>query len=186
MGCFYESLKRSGYVLALATGRSPDYNDFKAEGKIAMIYAFSLLLLVLGLLVAVPALRKLIYMQSIRKKSEITTGQVASIPNIMKRGGTWMSNIAAVEVVNHDRPLILYQPTQGKEMSVQITPSNFLSGRKYQTGESVEVAYDLSEPWRAYPVREWTAAVRDLSLGTAITVAGVVLWILGRVYNLPF
>jgi hypothetical protein len=150
-----------------------------------MIYAFSLLFVILGLLVAIPALRKLIYMQGIKTKSEVTTGRVMSIPNVMKRGGWWMS-IFAMEVVNHDRPLITYQPVKGKEMSLDVVPSNFLSGRKYKTGQSVEVAYDLSEPWRAYPVREWSATARDLWIGIAISIVGVILWIVGRAYNLPF
>jgi hypothetical protein len=140
-----------------------------------MIYAFSLLFVILGLLVAIPAFRKLLYMGSIKKKSEITMGEVMSISNVMKRGGWWMSRIAAVEVVDHDRPLIVYQPTKEKEMSVEVNPSNFLSGRKYTVGESAEVAYDLSEPWHAYLVREWTATIRDLSIGTAMSVAAIIL-----------
>ena len=68
----------------------------------------------------------------------------------------------------------------------QLLPSNFSSSRKYQVGEAVDVAYDLSEPWRAYSVREWAAAARDLWFGTAISMVAVFLWILGRVYHLPF
>jgi hypothetical protein len=88
--------------------------------------------------------------------------------------------------VNHERPLIAYQLPGEKELSVEVIPSNFLSARKYQVGEAVDVAYDLSEPWRAYSVREWAAAARDLWFGTAISIVAVFLWILGRIYNLPF
>lgn len=71
-------------------------------------------------------------------------------------------------------------------MSVEVIPSNFLSRRKYQAGESVEVAYDLSEPWRAYVVREWTATNRELWIGAVLSIAGIALWVIGHAYNLPF
>ena len=104
----------------------------------------------------------------------------------MNTGGWLMGMVSASEMVNHERPLVTYQPPQEKEMSIEVIPSNFLSGRKYQVGESVDVAYDVSEPWRAYLIREWTATARDLWLGVAMSVVAMILWILGRVYDLPF
>jgi hypothetical protein len=151
-----------------------------------MIYGFSLLLLILGLVVGVPALRKIIYMLQIKKNSATTLGNVISTKSAMNTAGWLMGMVSASEMVNHERPLVTYQPPHEKEMSIEVIPSNFLSRRKYTAGESVEVAYDLSEPWRAYLVREWAAANRDLWIGIAMSIVAVVLWIIGRVYNLPF
>jgi len=151
-----------------------------------MIYGFSMLFLVLGLLVGVPALRKIMYMFKIKKNSGTTLGNVVSTKSAMNTGGWLMGDVSASEIVNHQRPLVTYQSPQDKEMSVEVIASNFLSTRKYKAGESVEVAYDLSEPWRAYVVREWTAANRDLWIGAVMSILGVALWIVGRVYNLPF
>jgi hypothetical protein len=97
-----------------------------------------------------------------------------------------MGMVSASEMVNHQRPLVTYHSPQGKEMSIEVIPSNFLSRRKYTAGESIEVTYDLSEPWRAYVVREWAAAWRDFGIGAVMSIVGVALWIVGRVYDLPF
>jgi hypothetical protein len=151
-----------------------------------MIYNLSLLLTVLGLVVAIPALRKTRHMLTIKKNSGITTGNVASTKSAMNSAGWLMGLVSASEMVNHDRPLVTYRSPEGKEMSIDVVPSNFLSRQKYRLGESVEVAYDLEEPWRAYLLREWAAALRDLWIGSGMFIVGVSLWIVGRVYNLPF
>jgi hypothetical protein len=151
-----------------------------------MIYSLSLLLLVLGLVVGIPALRKIISMRQIKKNSGTTLGNVVSTKSAMNTAGWLMGMVSASEMVNHERPLVTYQPPHEKEMSVEVIPSNFLSRRKYTAGESVEVAYDLSEPWRAFLIREWTATTRDLRLGMLMSVTAVILWIVGRLYNLPF
>lgn len=151
-----------------------------------MIYNFSLLLTVLGMVVGIPALRRLLRMLTIRKNSGTTTGSVVSTKSAMNSAGWLMGMVSASEMVNHDRPLVTYQSPEGKEMSIEVVPSNFLSRRKYRVGEPVEVAYDLSEPWHAYLVREWRATLRELGIGTVAFLVGVILWILGRIYNLPF
>jgi hypothetical protein len=151
-----------------------------------MIYGISMLLLGLGLLVAIPASRRIMYMSKITNNSGRTMGKVVSTRSAMNSAGWLMGGVSANEIVNHQRPLVTYHSPQGREMSIEVIPSNFLSTRKYKEGESVEVAYDLSEPWRAYLVREWSASVRDFWIGTALTIAAVTLWIVGRVYNLPF
>lgn len=104
----------------------------------------------------------------------------------MNTAGWLLGSVSASEFVNHERPLITYESPDGKELSIEVIPSNFLSRRKYIVGESVEVAYDPFEPWRAYVVREWRAAIRDFSIGTILSIVAIVLWILGRIYNLPF
>ena len=151
-----------------------------------MIYSLSLLLLVLGLVVGVPAFRKVISMLEITKNSGTAQGKVVSTKSAMNTAGWLMGMVSASEMVNHERPLVTYQSPQGREMSVEVIPSNFLSRRRYTVGESVEVAYDLSEPWRAYLLREWRATFRELWIGAAMSMVGVILWIVGRVYNLPF
>lgn len=151
-----------------------------------MIYGISLLLMILGLVVALPALRKLAYMRSIRKNSQTVRGQIELTRRTIDQVRSMMGMFVAEEVFDHQKPLIRYQPQNEKEMRIEVTPSNFLSGRKYETGEAVEVAYDLSAPWRAYPIREWKAALRDLWIGAGISLVAVILWVLGRLYNLPF
>ena len=152
-----------------------------------MIYGFAMLLFFLGLAVVVPALRKIRHMSSVRKHSKTTIGSVVSRKSAMNTAG-WLtlSMVSASEVVNHERPLVIYQPPHEKEMSLDVIPSNFLSGRKYKLGEPVEVAYDLDEPWRAYLIREWKAAWRDFWLGSALSIFSIFLWIVGRVYDMPF
>lgn len=151
-----------------------------------MIYNFSLLLTVLGLVVGVPALRRLRYMLTINKNSSTTLGSVISTESAMNSAGWLFGMASASEIVNHDRPLVTYQSPDGEEMSIEVVPSNFLSRRKYRIGESVEVAYDLSEPWHAYLIREWRATLRDFGIGTASFLVGLSLWIIGRVFKLPF
>jgi hypothetical protein len=104
----------------------------------------------------------------------------------MNSAGWLMGMVSASEMVNHQRLLVAYQSPPGKEMSIEVVPSNFLSRRKYTAGEAVEVRYDLSEPWRAYLIREWRATAREVGLGAALSIGAVILWIVGRVYNLPF
>lgn len=151
-----------------------------------MVYSIALLLLVLGLIVAVPALRKLLYMQQIKKNSKTTLGRVKSIGIALNPAASLLGMFVASEMVDHQRPLITYEPMEGKEMSVEVRPSNFLSRRKYEVDEAIEVVYDRSDPWRAYPIREWAATARDLWLSLALSVLAGILWIMGRAYNLPF
>jgi hypothetical protein len=151
-----------------------------------MIYNLSLLLSILGLVVGIPALRRLMHMLTIRQNSRMVTGSVISTKSAMNSAGWLMGMVSASEMVNHDRPLVTYRFPEGKEMSIEVVPSNFLSSRRYRIGETVEVAYDRSEPWHAYLVREWRATLRELGIGTVTFLVGVILWIIGRIYNLPF
>lgn len=151
-----------------------------------MIYALSLLLLLLGLVIAIPAIRRLVRMHAVRKNKGTTTGRVISTKSAMNTGGWLLGSVSASEFVNHERPLVTYEIPQGKEMSVEVVPSNFLSRKKYTIDETVEVAYDLSQPWHAYLIREWNATLRETWIGTGLCVLGIILWIVGRVNNLPF
>jgi hypothetical protein len=151
-----------------------------------MIYGIAMLLIVLGLLVASSALRKIIRMQKIKRNSRRTQGTVESTASAMNTGGWLLGAVSASEMVNHQRPLVSYHPDAGTEMSIEFVPSNFLSGRKYRAGDFVDVAYDRAEPWRAFVVREWAAAWRDAWLGSALSILGIFLWVAGRIYDMPF
>ncbi len=151
-----------------------------------MIYGIALLLLILGLVIDIPAVRRLSHMFAIRKNSRLTNGNVASTKSAISTAGWLFGAISASEVVNHERPLVTYQTSQGKEMSVEVVPSNFLSRQKYTAGESVDVAYDVSQPWRAYVVREWSATLREMWIGAGILALAIVLWIVGQAYNMPW
>ncbi len=151
-----------------------------------MIYGLSLLLLVLALVVGVPAMRRFASMLTIKKNSGTTVGNVASRESAMNTGGWLLGAVSASEVVNHERPLVTYQAPAGKEMSVEVIPSNFLSQRKYITGETVEVVYDRSEPWHAYLTREWSATLREIWISIGIVAVAVILWIVGLAYDLPW
>ncbi len=151
-----------------------------------MIYGIALLLFILGLVIDIPAVRRLAHMFAIRKNSRLTTGNVASTKSAINTAGWLFGAISASEVVNHERPLVTYQPSQGKEMSVEVIPSNFLSRQKYTAGEAVEVAYDASQPWRAYVIREWNATLHEIWISTGILVIAIILWIVGQAYNMPW
>lgn len=151
-----------------------------------MIYGLSLLLLALGLVVGIPAVRRLVNMFAIKKNSGMTTGNIVTTKSAISSAGWLFGAISASEIVNHERPLVTYQTSQGREMSVEVIPSNFLSSQKYMTGEVVEVAYDLSEPWHAYLIREWNATLREIWISTGILVIAIILWIVGYAYDLPW
>ena len=144
-----------------------------------MIYVFSFLLLLLGLVFGIPALRKLIYIRTINKTGVTTRGQVISTSSALGRGW-WTAGLG-----NQDRPLIRYQSSTGTEFLLEVTTSSAWFKSNYQSGELVEVRYDQNTPGRAYSVREWQAVQSDLWIGSASLAAAIILWIIGRVYNLP-
>jgi hypothetical protein len=144
-----------------------------------MIYGFSLLLLLLSLVFGIPALRKMMYMRKIKKNGRTTTGNVISTKSAI--GWLWVSSFG-----NQDRPLISYQSPNGHELTLEVTTSSVLPTRSYQPNETVEVMYDVIRPGRAYAVHEWSAAHNDLLLSGAALITAMALWIVGRIYNLPF
>jgi hypothetical protein len=101
-----------------------------------MIYGISMLLFVLGLVVGVPALRRMMYMFTIRKHSGSTMGNVLSTKSAMNTGGWLMGMVTASEMVNHQRPLVTYQSPQGKEMSLEVIPVIFCRDENMQQGMS--------------------------------------------------
>jgi hypothetical protein len=81
--------------------------------------------------------------------------------------------------------LIRYRSSTGTEFLLEVTTSSAWFKSNYQSGELVEVRYDQNTPGRAYSVREWQAVQSDLWIGSASLAAAIILWIIGRVYNLP-
>jgi hypothetical protein len=144
-----------------------------------MIYGFSLLFLLLCLVIGIPAIRQMLFMQDVNKNGATTTGEVKSSKSAM--GWLWMSSFG-----NQDRPLIRYQSPSGTEMLLEVTTSSVLPKRRYEPGQTLEVRYDSSRPGRAYLVAEWKVIVRELWLGSGALAMSIVLWIIGCVYNMPF
>lgn len=145
-----------------------------------MIYGFSLLLIVLGLVMGIPAIRQLLNMQNIQKNSAITRGRVSSSKNLLGNG-TWTAALG-----NQDRPLIQYYLPSGAELVLEVNTNSIFPKRRYEVGRALEVTYDSAHPSRAYVTQEWTVALRELWMSSGALVIGVVFCIIGRVYNLPF
>ena len=144
-----------------------------------MIYGFSLLFVLLGLVLILPALRKLAFMRDVNKNKGVTTGSVISTKSAM--GWMWV-----VSFGNQDRPLIRYESPTGTELILEVTTSSVLPMRRYENGETVEVVYDREHPGRAYAVRERKFALDDLWAGGVALVVAIALWVVGRMYSMPF
>jgi hypothetical protein len=144
-----------------------------------MIYGISLLLLLLGLVLGVPALRNLIRFRSIRRNSRKTTGQVISADSVL--GWLWTAGFGS-----STRPLIRYQSPSGSEFKLEIVDSSMFTNRRYTTGMPVEVIFDVDMPGRAFAGLEWGSALRDLWAAVGALVLAAALWITGLVFHLPF
>lgn len=145
-----------------------------------MIYSFSFLLILLGLVMCIPAIRRLLNMQDINRNSATTQGQVLSSSDLVGRG-TWAAGLG-----NLDRSLIRYYSPSDTEMVLEVRTKSILPITRYEAGQALEITYDKASPGRAYITEEWKNALRDLWLGAGALFVGVMLWIIGRVYNLPF
>ena len=163
-----------------------------------MIYGISLLLIVLSVVMCIPAIRRLLKMQDIKTNRATTQGRVLSsnsllglqggriaVPREHTRSasawGWWTA-----ELGNQDRPLIQYRSNSGAELLLEVTASSVFYQRRYETGEAVEVTYDSTCPSRAYPTQEWKIASRELWLGSGALIVGIILWVIGRIYSMPF
>jgi hypothetical protein len=121
----------------------------------------------------------MLYMQDVNKNSATTSGRVVSSKSAT--GWLWMA-----EFGNQDRPLVSYQSPQGTELMLEVTTSSVLPTRRYEPDQALEVMYDLDRPGRAYLVAEWKVVLREIWLGSGALVAGIILWVIGRLLNLPF
>ena len=71
-------------------------------------------------------------------------------------------------------------------MILEARTKSILPISRYEAGQALEITYERDNPGRAYISEEWKISVRELWLGAGTLVTGLVLWILGRIYDLPF
>lgn len=145
-----------------------------------MIYGISLLLMVLGLVMALPSIGRLLSMKDIKKDSTTTQGQVLSSNDLAGRG-MWAAGLG-----NLNRFFIRYYSPSDTELVLEASTKSILPISRYEVGQAVDITYDTDNPGRAFITEEWSLALRDLWLGAGTVVLGVILWIIGRTYNLPF
>jgi hypothetical protein len=144
-----------------------------------MIYGISLLLGLLSLVLLIPAVRQIGRMREINQNCASTLGAVVSSKSSM--GWLWTASFG-----NQARPLIRYQSPKGAEMILEVVTSSIMPIRRYEPGQSLTVIYDKDMPGRAYVQQEMDVMKREIFLGSGALVLAVALWIIGRIYNLPF
>ena len=143
-----------------------------------MIYAFSVLFLLLGLSTAIPAFFQWRRMEAIRRSSETTFGVIRSVG----RSSGW--NFLG-EVGRSARPLVAFQ-VQDKEHEVEMTDTSGFLNRRYEAGATVEVVYEKDMPWSAFLTLEWNLTRRDLWIGAGEVILAIALWSVGKIFGLPF
>ena len=143
-----------------------------------MIYAFSVLFLLLGLSTAIPAFFQWRRMEAIRRSSETTFGVIRSVG----RSSGW--NFLG-EVGRSARPLVAFQ-VQDTEHEVEMTDTSGFLNRRYEAGATVEVVYEKGMPWSAYLTLEWNLTRRDLWIGAGEVILAIALWSVGKIFGLPF
>ncbi len=143
-----------------------------------MIYGFSFLLFILGLATGIPAIAPLLRMRGIKKDSATTNGLVQVNDNTS--GGLLTSFLGKTRY-----PQILYEAPGGKELSIEVWDNSIYRLYRYKSGESVEVIYDKTAPWLAYPRKEWDNTLRDLWTAGAELLVAVALWNIGIALHLP-
>ena len=143
-----------------------------------MIFVFSFLFMLMGLVFGIPAFRKWLFMREVRRNGANTQGTVLTTKSAT--GWLWAATFG-----NQDRPRVRYQSPTGTEMILEVTTSNFIPQRSYEPGEVVDVIYDTTQPGRAFTVRDSKATVVDLWVGIGTLTLSIALYVIGRVYNLP-
>lgn len=144
-----------------------------------MIYGLSLLLGLLSLVLLIPAVRQILRMREINRNRATADGTVISSKSSM--GWMWTAAFG-----NQDRPLIRYQSPKGVEMILEVTTSSVFPVRRYESGQHLTIVYDKDMPGRAYAQPEMYVMKREIYLGMGALALAVGLWIIGRIYNLPF
>lgn len=144
-----------------------------------MIYGLSLLLGLLSLVLLIPAVRQVLRMREIDRNCAFTSGMVISSKSSM--GWMWTAAFG-----NQDRPLIRYQSPKGAEMILEVVTSSILPMRRYEPMQSLTIVYDKDMPGRAYVQPEMDVMKREIFLGIGTLVLAIGLWIVGRIFNLPF
>lgn len=144
-----------------------------------MIYGFSLLFVLLGLVLCIPAARKLLRMREINRNNAVTTGLVTSASSAL--GWLWTSGFGS-----STRPLIKYQSPKGIDIILEVADSSMFTFRKDEPGMAVEVVFDVTVPGRAYAKPDWRSVLQDLWLGLGALFLAAVLWIGGLLLKAPF
>ena len=143
-----------------------------------MIYGFSVLLFILGLATGIPAIAPLLRMRKIKEVSSSTSGLVQVNDDLS--GGLMTSFLGRTR-----HPQILYEAPNGKELSIEVWDNSAFRLYRYKSGDSVEVVYDKTAPWLAYPRKEWDSMLRDLWTAGAEVLVAIVLWNIGTALHLP-
>jgi hypothetical protein len=143
-----------------------------------MIYGFSMLFFLLGMVLLIPAARKLLFMRAINRNPATTAGTVISSKSSM--GWMWTASFG-----NQDRPLVRYQSPRGSDLVLEVTAGSILPQRRYEPGSMVTVVYDRDMPGSAYLQNEQQAARRDLRGGILALIGSILLAVIGVVFNFP-
>jgi hypothetical protein len=145
-----------------------------------MIYGLALLSGLLSLVVLIPAIRQMQRMREINRNCALAIGVVISSASAVSRLW-WTASLG-----NQDRPLIRYQLPKGTELNLDVVTSSIFPVPRYEPGRSLTVVYDRDRPGRAYAQPEWGAVKRDILFGLGALILSIGLWVIGRVFNLPF
>lgn len=143
-----------------------------------MAYGISALLFILGLATALPAIAPFLRMRKIKESSAIATGVVHVDDN--PTGGLMTSFLGKTR-----HPQIVYEAPNGKERSIEVWDNSIYRIYRYKSGEAIQVIYDKTAPWFAYPRKEWDGALRDLWLGSGEALAAIVIWNVAAALHLP-
>lgn len=143
-----------------------------------MAYGIAALLFILGLATGIPAIAPFLRMRKIKGDSAIATGIVHVNDN--PTGGLMTSFLGKTR-----HPQIVYEDPNGKELSIEVWDNSIYRLYRYKSGEAVQVIYDKSTPWLAYPHKEWDGALRDLWMGGGEVLTAIVIWNVAVALNLP-
>ena len=143
-----------------------------------MAYGIAALLFILGLATGIPAIAPFLRMREIKGDSAIATGIVHVNDN--PTGGLMTSFLGKTR-----HPQIVYEDPHGKELSIEVWDNSIYRLYRYKSGEAVQVIYDKSAPWLAYPHKEWDGALRDLWMGGGEVLTAIVIWNVAVALHLP-
>jgi hypothetical protein len=125
-----------------------------------MLEGLALLIFIYTLTVSLPAFGKLRNMLDIRRNSKTAIGLLAQANSTRNLLASPLDGIAY-------RSVIRYQPEKGPALELFFRDHNLLMSKRYSLGDSVEVIYDAAAPYRAYPIADWKAALRDMWLSVS-------------------
>ena len=120
-----------------------------------MLEGLALLVAIYGLTMLLPALSMLRKMREINKNGRSVPGTVINVSNTRNM-------LAGPAGGTAHRTRIQYRPPSAEEpYEIYQRDHNLLMSKDYSQGETVEVIYDASAPYKAYPKLEWTNTLKD-------------------------